>query len=248
MRLLCVGCEVLAREIYLCAAHSPHTVDIELFRQGLHDTPVDLRTKLQAQIDAAAGQGYDALVVAYGLCGKATEGLRAGDVRLVVPRAHDCITLFLGSRARYQKEFGQNPGTYWFANDYVERGQRDGSTLAMGAIGPNTDTEAVYAQYVAKYGKDNADYLMQVMGEWSKHYNRAVFVDMGVGDSSPAENKAKENAERRGWTYERMAGDLVLVKRLLEGDWENDFLVLQPGEQVGISYDDDVICRTERDK
>ena len=37
----------------------------------------------------------------------------------------------------------------------------------------------LYDTYVAKYGKDNADYLMEAMGEWGKHYDRAVFIDMG---------------------------------------------------------------------
>jgi hypothetical protein len=245
MRLKCLSCEVLARTVYFCAAHSPHIIDVELLRYGLHDTPSDLRVKLQAHIEASVGQGYDAIVLGYGLCGKATEGLQAQDVPLVLPRAHDCITLFLGSRERYQQEFDQNPGTYWFAHDYVERSKRTGPSLAMGSAGPQSDLQVTYEKYVAKYGQDNADYLMQVMGEWSKHYNRAVFVDMGVGDASSAERAARENATKRGWTFERIAGDVVLIRRLLNGDWENDFLVLQPGEAVALSYDDQVVCKMQ---
>lgn len=242
MRLKSLVCEALAREFYLCAAYSPHIVDIELFRQGLHDTPADLRAKLQMQIDASVGQGYDAIVLGYGLCGKATEGLQAKEIPLVLPRAHDCITLFLGSRERYQQEFESHPGTYWFAKDYVERGKRVGSTLTMGAAGPQSDTQELYAQYVAKYGKDNADYLIQVMGAWTKHYNRAVFIDMQVGDVSATEQRARENADQRGWTFERMAGDLVLIRCALEGNWENEFLILQPGETVVTSYDEQIVC------
>ncbi len=144
MRLKCLSCEVLARAVYLCAAQSPHTVDIELLRYGLHDAPSDLRVKLQAQIDASEGQGYDGIVLGYGLCGKATEGLQAKEVPLVLPRAHDCITLFLGSRQRYQQEFDRHPGTYWFAYDYVERGKHNGSNLAIGSAGPQTDLQATY--------------------------------------------------------------------------------------------------------
>ena len=29
MRLFCLSCEVLARPLYLCAARSPHIVDLE---------------------------------------------------------------------------------------------------------------------------------------------------------------------------------------------------------------------------
>ena len=105
MRLGCIGCEVLARAIYLCAARSPHIVDVELLQRGLHNVPNDLRAQLQASIDSSAGQGYDAIVMTYGLCGQATAGLTAPGVPLVVPRAHDCITLFLGSQEHYQEQF-----------------------------------------------------------------------------------------------------------------------------------------------
>ena len=34
MRLYAVACDVLARPVYLCAARSPHVVDIRLFERG----------------------------------------------------------------------------------------------------------------------------------------------------------------------------------------------------------------------
>jgi hypothetical protein len=240
VRLLCIGCQVLARAIYLCAARSPHIVDVELLRRGLHNTPNDLRAQLQASIDSSAGLGYDAIVMAYGLCGQATAGLTAPGVPLVVPRAHDCITLFLGSRERYQEQFNNQPGTYWYAQDYIERDDGSGASLAMGS-GSDTDLKAVYQEYVDKYGQDNADYLMQVMGAWQAHYQRAAYIDMGVGDGSGVEERARAEAARRGWTFERVAGDLALIRRLLAGDWEKDFLVLEPGQRVTMTYDDNVI-------
>jgi len=239
MRLLCLGCEVLARPLYLCAAHSPHIVDIRLFQRGLHNDPADLYARLQTEI-AAAGKHYDAIVMAYGLCGKATAGLTAREVPLVIPRAHDCITLFLGSRERYQDQFENFPGTYWYALDYVERDDGSGGSLALGS-GSETDMNAVYDEYVRKYGQDNADYLMEVMGAWQQHYQRAALVDMGVGDIAAVEARAQAEAARRGWTFDRISGDVVLIHRLLAGDWDDDFLVVQPGEQVHMSYDASVI-------
>ena len=57
----------------------------------------------------------------YGLCGQATAGLIARSIPIVIPHAHDCITLFLGSRDSYQYQFVNYPGTYWYAHDYIER-------------------------------------------------------------------------------------------------------------------------------
>jgi hypothetical protein len=242
MRLMCLSCEVLARPLYLSAARSPHIVDIELFRRGLHNEPADLRARLQARVDAlgAPGNHYDAVVMGYGLCGQAVAGLVAPSIPVVIPRAHDCITLFLGSRERYQYQFEEFTGTYWYALDYMERDDGTGGNLALGS-GSDVQLDEVYDEYVRKYGKDNADYLMEVMGAWQKHYKRAALIDMGIGDISATEARAQADAARRGWTFDRIAGDMVLLKRLLEGDWADDFLVLQPGEHVTMTYDANVI-------
>ena len=240
MRLKCIACEVLARPLYYCAARSRQIVDIDLVAKGLHESPAELRSQLQTLIDDVESDGYDAVVLAYGLCGKATAGLVASEIPLVMPRAHDCITLFLGSRDRYEDQFENNPGTFWYAQDYIERHDGSGSEWAMGAAGENLKEK--YQEFVAKYGGDNADYLMEVMGAWREHYDRAVFIDMGVGDASQIEERAREEATRRGWSFERITGDLVLLRRLLEGEWEEDFLVLEPGQKVDMAYDSSVIC------
>lgn len=247
MKLRCLGCDALARLVYQCAAWSPHVVDVELFQLGLHNQPSDLRDRLQGHIDAAAGLGYDAILLAYGLCGKSTAGLTARDAPVVIPRAHDCITLFLGDRARYQDQFTRYPGTYWYALDYVERRDGDGTTLSLGAS-TEDDTPAVYEEYAEKYGKGNADYLMEVMGAWKSHYQRAVFIDMGIGDGAAVEALTRSEAERRGWSFDRMEGDVGLIRRLLTGGWGPDFLVLQPGECVTMSYNSDVITAQQSDR
>lgn len=247
MRLKCIGCDALARVIYLCAAQSPHLVDVTMLRLGLHRKPVDLQERLQHEIDDVtheqheSGLKYDAIVMVYGLCGRSTAGITARDIPIIIPRAHDCITLFLGSRVRYVEEHANKPGTYWYSPDYIERGAQDGTLTALGAADA-INIEEEYDQYVAKYGKDNADYLMEVMGAWRSHYQRAAFIDMEIGNSGPVEAKAKEEASRRGWSYERVAGDLVLVRRLLNGDWNEDFLTLQPGQKLAMAYDERVIC------
>jgi len=112
MRLLALTCEVLARSVYLCAARSPHVVDVHLNRRGLHDDPPNLRTILQGEIDGVNAP-YDAIVLAYGLCGGATSGLRAGSIPLVAPPGprlhHDLPRL---ARPLHDGVHRQS-GTYW---------------------------------------------------------------------------------------------------------------------------------------
>jgi len=212
MRLKCIACDALARPVYWCAAHSPHIVDVSLKRFGWHAVPHQLRQKLQSAIDQVEQDSrYDAVVLAYGLCGTATAGLRAGALPLIIPRAHDCITLFLGCCDRYQKEFDACPGTYWYVQDYVERGESEDTPLSIGAF-TSSRADAVYVEYVEKYGVDNATYLVDVMHEWQEHYERAAFIDLGIGEPGTGAVFARQEAEQHGWRFERLAGDLALIK------------------------------------
>lgn len=249
MRILCLSCEALARMVYHHAATTPHMVDVEIVKLGLHATPDVLRAHLQKRIDAAETGivKYEAILLAYGLCGKATNDLTARSIPVIIPRAHDCITLFLGSRDAYKHQFEDMPGTYWYALDYLQRNDDPNTTLSLGAAVEGDKLSATYEEYVEKYGRDNADYIMSIMGAWQEHYQRAVYIDMGIGDGSSVEGKAQGDAERRGWTFERMQGNSTLVKRLLYGEWDEDFLVIPPGESIRMTYGEDIICAVHKE-
>ena len=110
MKLKCIACEALARILYYNAATTPHIVDIDLFELGLHNEPADLQATLQAHIDAVDAEKYDAIVMGYGLCGKATDGITARELKIVVPRAHDCITLTLPMIFTIARPLRKKPG------------------------------------------------------------------------------------------------------------------------------------------
>jgi hypothetical protein len=222
MRLLARTCEVLARPVYAAAATSPHVVEVRLNQRGLHGNPPNLQTILQAEPDEVATP-YGAVVLAYGLCGAATAGLRSVHVPLVMTRTHDCITLLLGSRRRYAGEIAAHPGTYC-VQDYLEV-TSDGSAFA--SLGPSSD---------------DADALMEVMGAWRAHYDRAAWIDLGIGTDDVAEERARGEADTRGWRFERLAGELALIRRLVHGDWDaEDFLLAGPGEAIAMSFDEAVV-------
>ncbi len=227
-RYLALTCEALARTVYAVASTSPHTISVQLFKQGLHNTPKVLRGSLQNQIDAVPSDEYDAILLLYGMCGTSTIGLTARQIPLVIPRAHDCITLYLGSRERYDAEFNAHPGTYWYSLDYMER-NRDANAAGLGAANLG-EMDDVYEDYVEKYGQDNADYLMEVMGEWGKHYDRAVYIDMGTGDGERFEQMARQQADRRSWLFERKQGNRRLMDMVVNGTWpDEEVLVVPPG-------------------
>jgi len=241
MRYKLIACDVFARLAYYCAALSPHIVDIEFLEKGLHNIPANLNQKLNEQLDSVEPGRYDAILLAYGLCGNSINGLRATHTPIVMPRAHDCITLFLGSSELYAREARANPGTYWYTPDYIERGGAAGDVVALGAsiVG---DMDDVYQEYVEKYGKDNADFLMEVMGAWTQHYNRAVYIRTGEVTFPDLSGQVRETAQRRRWNYVEMAGSLLLIRDLVEGHWDpQQFLVIPPGHAVEASNDERII-------
>ncbi len=237
-RYIALTCSALARSLYALASTAEAVVTVRLFDQGLHNRPGSLREILQAAIDSIQPDEADAILLAYGICGTSTLGLSARHTPLVIPRAHDCVTLYLGSRERYQQEFDTHPGTYWYSADYLERSK---SGTGLGASSPGM-IDTVYDDYVARYGKDNADYLMEVMGEWTKHYTRAVFIDTGQGDTLRYEAVARDEAQRREWLFERKEGSRRLLEMLVNGQWaEDDLLIVPPGFTTQQSATDSLI-------
>jgi len=237
--LLAISCDMLMRPVSFFAARSPHTVEVVDLSAALHAEPLTLRERIQEQIDAASPD-VDAIVLAYGLCGGATAGLTARSAPVVLPRAHDCVTIFLGDRERYRAEHEATPGTYWYVQDQMDRGN-DLKGWLLGDAARADDVIATRAEYTERFGKDNADYLMEVLGEWSVRYERGAFIDTGLAPADEAEQQAREQSERRGWRFERTLADLRLVRRLVYGEWDDDFQIVRPGERLEMSYDDDVV-------
>ena len=119
-----IGCEIFYREACYLAATGPNQVDLEFFAKGLHDLETaDMAEKIQAGIDATekSQKKYDAIILGYARCNDGLVGVCAQDTPLVIPKAHDCITLFFGSRRGYLKFFNANPGTYYETTGWIER-------------------------------------------------------------------------------------------------------------------------------
>ena len=234
-----IACEALARAVYFYAAQSPHRINLSLQKIGLHDHPNNLREQLQQLIDTSADD-YDAILLAYGLCGRAIDGLMSRNVPLVVPRAHDCITLYLGSRDAYNQQQTENPGTYWYSQDYLERSGRYGENMALGSVLPD-GLNYDYEEFVRKYGEENAQYLMETMNGWQQHYNRAVLFESEFGIDDEIRKNVQHQAQQNGWKVESIPANFQLVRKLIFGEWNADFLVVPPQHQIQMTADEWIV-------
>ena len=124
-----IACEVAFREICWASARSASLVDLEFLSQGYHDNSDIGRERLQERIDAVPEGKYDAILLGYALCNNMVVGLQARHTPLVIPRAHDCITFFLGSKERYARVFREHPGTYYYTAGWLEHRHRGGERV-----------------------------------------------------------------------------------------------------------------------
>jgi hypothetical protein len=234
MRLKLISCEVLYREMCAVVARSPHQVDVEFLPKGLHDLGgAPMRERLQAVVDGVDAAHYDAVLMGYALCGNGTAGLAARTLPLVIPRAHDCIALLMGSRRRYQKYFEHNPGVYFRSTGWLERGANVGQLM-----GPGQSLE----ELVSRYGEDNGRYLFDELNTYRQNYRQLTFLSTGVEPDGSFEQQARNEAAQHGWRFETVAGDMGIFERLLSGYWNDDeFLVVPPGWRVAATYGEDVI-------
>jgi hypothetical protein len=248
-RLKFLGCEIIYREACRLAARSPHAVDVEFLRKGLHDLETaDMVAKVQQAVDAQEGKGYDALLLGYARCNNGLVGVQARSVPLVVPRAHDCITFFFGSRRAYRDYFDACPGTYYLTTGWLERNlsadQQDQPAYGKRGVMSHLGLTETYEQMVAKYGKDNADYIVESLGGWRKHYTTLLYLRMGICDEEAFIEEARRRAEKEQWQFELRDGDWSLLEKLFAGRWDDDFLIVQPGERI-VPRNDETILDTD---
>jgi hypothetical protein len=242
MHLRLISCEIFFREMCALIARSPHMIDVEFLPKGLHDVgTTEMHARLQAAIDRIDNTPFDAILLGYGLCNNGIVGLTSRDKQLVVPRAHDCITLFMGSASRYMDYFQNHPGVYFTTTGWIERGGADGE-LSQLALGKSLGFLQTYEEMVARYGEDNARYLQEELGNLTQHYRQFTFIEMGVEPDGSFEERTRQDAQERGWVYEKVQGDMSLLQRMLSGQWdEKEFLVVPPGYQIVAKYDEGII-------
>ena len=234
---------MLNREISYLASQSKHYVDVTFLHQGLHNTPDKLRKMLQAEIDSANEEfpynyyntcpNYDYILIGYGLCSNGIIGLTSRYIPMVIPRGHDCITLLMGSKEKYRTCFEKYPGTYWFSCGWIERGWQPGELRY----------KALLDEYTKKYGEDNAEFLIEMEHSWMKEYKNAGFIYWDcLRNNDYYRSFTSKAADFIKWDYIETEGSSGLLENMLNGEFNNDeVLIVPPDKKVNASYDNEII-------
>jgi hypothetical protein len=195
----------------------PPEMKHEVLEFGLHSDPDKLRQALQNAIDLSQPEA-ETILLGYGLCSRAVTGLKSETRTLVIPKIDDCIGIFLGSIDEYNAQHRNEPGTLYQTKGWIESGQKERKAH-------NEQHEAM----VKRYGEEKTRLLLKQM---IKNYTRMVFINTGNYEIERYREFSRGEADRLGLRYEEIQGSNTLVKKMLYGHWDHDFVISPPGKPV----------------
>lgn len=205
-----IACATVIEEML---PHLPPDMKYHVLDFGLHVNPDALRHTLQETIDAAS-KTAETIILGYGLCSQAVVGLRANDCTLLVPKVDDCIAIFLGSGEAYKAQARSEPGTYYLTKGWIEAGD---------------SPFGEYDSLVERYGEAKAQWLM---GQILKNYTRLALINTGQYELERYRDYSRRMAERFGLRYEEIPGSNTLIKKMLYGPWDDEFVIARPGQTI----------------
>ncbi len=228
-----ISCAVLEPEVRHFLRDNPRVRDLVFIPLALHEDPARLQQELQRAVQRAeANPAVEAIVLVFGLCGRGVENIRHERCPIILARAHDCTTLFLGDKDRYAAYVKDNPGTYWYNPGFIRGGK---------IPGPDRE-DRLREEFGRKFDPEDVEFLIEQDREGLAHYNRATYVSMDLGDTRKDEEYTQSCAACRNWGYDRVPGNPELLQALLRGDWdEKRFLIVPPRHVIRLSADESII-------
>ena len=115
MSTLLLACEVMREEILRIPA--PPTMQKEFLPMGLHARPGRLRAAIADLLTIP--RHVERIVLGFGLCGNALDGLSSPHAPLIVPRVHDCIPLLAGHPVTYEGPALEH-GIFYLSGGWME--------------------------------------------------------------------------------------------------------------------------------
>ena len=228
MRIYSIVCGMLDDFFTKAAANSPHEIKIDMIDKKLHTEPEKLKREIQLRLDALKPE-WDFVVLGFGLCGGALNGIKSGKHTLIIPRCHDCISLFLGSKELYSdivKKY-QNR-CYWFTPSFYKQ-----KFLLIKKF-----RQERIEEYKEQYDEETSQYLIDVeLGPLFKYTHLNLIDDLENPDNTLCQ-EAYILAEEFNWQVNKFNIGDSLFNAMYRGDFnENDFLTVIPNKTVMQSMD-----------
>lgn len=208
MKRCVIACETVRDELELVLSKTGGKDDLCWIESGLHNFPDRLHARIQETLDRA--EGYDTVLMCFGMCGNAMKNIRTNSFRLVIPKVEDCISLLFGSDQKRRDFSGEN-AAYFLTAGWM-RGERN--------------LWAEYQHSVKRFGEAKAK---QIADRMYASYRTLALLDTGA---YPAECLMKETEKIEhtlGLVRMQVKGTLSLLEELLQDSWDPEkFYIVEP--------------------
>lgn len=211
MRTVILACQTLREELRLAIRETGADYPVIYIEPGLHNRPEALKSRIQGQLGLI--DNVDVVLMVFGYCGNGLLGVRPAGFKIVVPRVDDCIPLLLGSLAE-RRRISREAGTYFLTKGWLDYEQ-------------NILWE--YDRCVSRYGEERALRLMKTM---LGNYGRFMVIDTGAYPLESVLPRTTGFAARLGLKHAVTPGSPRLLHKLLLGQWDEEFVVIEPGQEV----------------
>ncbi len=177
-----------------------------------HRDPAEMRTHV---IDTIKGlsEETETVLVAMGFCGGSWEGVSA-PCRIVLPRVDDCVSLLL--------QTGDRPISDLKAPRH----------LYVRALDPSTES---FKRIFDSLTRDKDEETRRRYHEdWKSYYDCISIIDTGINDCRRKDyfDIVNKDADWLEAKTEYVPGGAHIIEKLLRGEWDEQFLVLEPNKAV----------------
>lgn len=214
MEYTAVACNTLRDEIEYILKQTKRDCNIKWVDSGLHNYPDKLNTNIQEVLDEL--KNVRNILLLFGYCGKAIQGLYSTNAKIIFPKVDDCVSLFLGGIQKKLDLEAKAPA-YYFTKGYLEN---------------EYNLWFEYKYCINKYGKSRAQKLMKRM---LQNYKYIRVIDTGAYQLNNIIPQTKRIAKEFDLRHEVVDGDLAILKKALLGKWDKDFIVKEKGQKVSLS-------------
>lgn len=217
LRMFILACRTIRDELQLAMKETGVNYPIVYVDSGSYPGRESLHRGIQAEVDKI--NDVDVILMVLGYCGNSLMAVKSSNCKIVIPRVNDCIALLLGS-ADERKKKSQEMNTYFFTQGWLEH---------------EKNILREYERCLTLYGQERT---LRVMKTMLGNYLRFMVINTGAYPLDAVVPKVQECAQRLSMLYEIVPGSLRLLHKLLLGQWDEEFIVLEPGQEITI----DDIC------
>ena len=207
-----VACHALKAEIDHLQEKTGIYRPIVWVDRGLHNFPDKLKATLQEALDSV--EDAHTVLLAYGNCGNALQGIVTGDFETIIPNVDDCISLLFGSK-RARMDYSAEHAAFFLTEGWMDA---DHSIVQE------------YNYTVEKYGQEQADSITEMI---YAHYRTMAYLETGLYDIDALMDTTRHLCDVCGMKQVVEPVSIEYVEQLVAGPWDDKrFLHVPPRSKV----------------